>query len=151
MSLFRTLIFQNYLFNEYIYSDFDSTFLNSFIASSISHLTAICEVSTIDTADLVSTIIVLLRNLSKHEKILIELNRLQSLRKSAAIKVSKESEIIKEVENRLQNSAMFKNQLDDEVRLHRIARMEKIDDMAIPVRALYDPISQMHHDYKLQS
>ncbi len=46
MTLFRTILFFHNLFKEYLYNDFDSTFLNQFISSSLKQLRALSEVCT---------------------------------------------------------------------------------------------------------
>lgn len=46
MTLFRTILFFHNLFKEYLYNDFDTTFLNQFISSSLKQLRALSEVCT---------------------------------------------------------------------------------------------------------
>ena len=71
MCLFRTLLFLNTLFNEYVTSDFDPDFLRRFIANSINQLEKMKAVSLNETSQLIQAIIQLFRNLKKKERVLI--------------------------------------------------------------------------------
>ena len=80
---------------------------------------------------------------------MIELGTLQALKKSAINKVAKEREVIKDVENRLQNSAHYKLSLDQEIRLNKIAKTDFIDEFTDSLRPLYDPIFKIERDYDI--
>jgi hypothetical protein len=80
-----------------MFNDFEGTFLTNFIRQSVAQLRNIKNVSTNDTADIIDSILILLENIKKKEKILIEFSTLQTLKKSALIKVSKEAEAIRQV------------------------------------------------------
>ncbi len=89
MSTFRTLVFFNNLFSEYMFKDFDLNFLNNFIKTCISMLQKMHVTSTNDTGEIINYIITLLNNIKKREKFLIDPKLLHTLKKSAAIKVGK--------------------------------------------------------------
>lgn len=89
MSTYRILIFFNSLFSEYMFKDFDITFLNNFIKNCTSMLQNMQLVSTNDTGEIINYIISLLANIKKREKFLIDPKLLHTLKKSAAIKVGK--------------------------------------------------------------
>lgn len=91
MALFRTLVFLDNLFNKYLPTEFDPGFLKTFISRSLHELRVLADLTTNETADIIAAILALLNNLSRRDKILIELNTLQSIRKSASIKVTKEA------------------------------------------------------------
>ena len=71
MSLYRTLIFFNSLFNEYMFNDFEYNFLANFIRLSTSQLNQLISICTNDSAELITAIITLLANVKKKEKILV--------------------------------------------------------------------------------
>jgi hypothetical protein len=127
MSFYRALIFLNHLFSEYMYKDFELNFLNSFIRQAIAQLQKMSPISTNETREVIEHIIQLLKNIKKKEKVLVEPNVLLSLKKGAGIKVSKEGEAIKEVENRLKNSSTFKRKIDEELRLKMICKAAFVD------------------------
>lgn len=89
MSLFRTLLFLNNLFNEYMTSDFDPQFLRHFISKSVAHLQELNTYVTKEPSIIIEAIISLFENLEKKERILIELGTLQGLKKSAINKVAR--------------------------------------------------------------
>jgi hypothetical protein len=151
MCLFRTLLFLETLFNNYTPADFTPAFLTHFLRSSIDQIHSINEISTNnDTNEIIEALLTLLRNMEKKERVLIEVSTLQTLKKNATIKVSKENEIIREVENRLKNSALFKRSLDEELRLKKISKNEFIEELAEPVRPEYDPIYTIQRDLEVE-
>ena len=113
MSTYRTLIFFNSLFSEYMFKDFDINFLKNFIKNCTVLLQKMQVTSTNETNEIIEYIILLLSNIKKREKHLVDPKVLHTLKKSAGIKVSKEVESIKEVENRLMNSVGFKKKIDE--------------------------------------
>lgn len=70
------------------------------------------------------------------------------LRKGAAIKVGKESEIIRDVENRLTNSAGFKKKIDEEMRLKTICKPGFIDELTASLKTFYDPIHKIKTEFE---
>lgn len=147
MSLYRTLIFLNHLFSEYMYKDFELNFLNSFIRQAIAQLQKMSPISTNETSEVIEDIIELLKNIKKKEKVLVEPNVLLSLKKGAGIKVSKEGEAIKEVENRLKNSSTFKRKIDEELRLKMICKAAFVDELTSSVKTSYDPVHKIVVEY----
>ena len=143
MCLYRTLIVFNSLFTQYMFNDFQFNFLNNFIRQSIAQLTNISLISTNDTAELINAIISLLHNIKKKDKILVEYGTLQTLKKCALIKVSKEGEVIKQVQNRLKNSDLYRKKLNEEFRLKMICKNESLDELIKPLQHIYDPISKI--------
>lgn len=87
--------------------------------------------------------IALLANVKKREKFLVDPKILHTLKKSAGIKVSKEGESIKEVENRLMNSVGFKKKLDEEYRLRMICKPGFVEEFTNNIRTLYDPVQKI--------
>jgi len=71
LSLYRTLIYFNSIFSEYMYKDFDANFLHNFIRQCFILLQELGNVSTTETNDLISNIFLLLNNVKKREKYLI--------------------------------------------------------------------------------
>ena len=65
LSLYRTLIFFNSIFSEYMYKDFDSAFLSQFVRQCDLLLRELGNVSTTETNDLISNIFILLNNVKK--------------------------------------------------------------------------------------
>lgn len=150
MALFRTLLFMDNLFNDYHPNDFDATFLQNFLNSCLGQLELLAQLTTKETAQIIGAVVALLVNLKNKKKILIEHNTLQSIRKSATIKVTKEAEVIQEVENRLLNSALFKRKIDEEARLKQIIKTQAIDDVSAGIRDLYDPIFKLEKDFDIE-
>lgn len=90
MTTYRTLVFFNSLFSEYMFKDFDLNFLNNFVKKCISMLQNMLSTSTNDTGEIINNIIALLNNIKKREKFLIDPKLLHTFKKSATLKVSKE-------------------------------------------------------------
>ena len=149
MCFFRTLIFFNTLFNEYMTSDFDPDFLRQFISKSISQMERMKAMSISETSRIVQAIIQLLINLEKKERVLIELGTLQNLKKSATIKVTKERETLGDVEMRLKYSALFKRSLDEEKRLSKISNANYIEKITKPMEELCDPILRIERNVEV--
>ena len=71
MSLFRTLLFLNNLFNEYMTTDFDPQFLRHFISKSKVHLQELSVYVTTEATIIIDAILSLFVNLERKERILI--------------------------------------------------------------------------------
>ena len=146
MCLYRVLVFFNNLFSEYLFKDFDPAFLNNFIRQCTGVLQRLELVSTNESNELLRHVIALLANVKKREKFLVDPKILHTLKKSAGIKVSKEGESIKEVENRLMNSVGFKKKLDEEYRLRMICKPGFIEEFTNNLRTLYDPLQKIREE-----
>lgn len=71
MSLFRTLLFLNNLFNEYMTTDFDPQFLRHFISKSKAYLQELSVYVTTEATIIIDAILSLFVNLERKERILI--------------------------------------------------------------------------------
>ena len=104
-------------------------------------------VSTNETSIILKAIIILLKNIKEKEKELVEYEVLNSLKKNAQIKVSKENDAIKNVDLRLKNSSTFKRKIDEELRLKMICRPGFIDELTNSIKSIYDPIHKINTEY----
>lgn len=54
------------------------------------------------------------------------------------------------MENRLQNSTLFKRKIDEEARLKKITQTTAIEEFSAEVRQFYDPIYKIEKNFDIE-